>query len=85
MKWSRCEALRLLEEVRLFPYWEDSRRWCLEPSGQLSCRFYLNRLTYIPGGPPFLPFSMIWKFSVPPKVKILAWLVVHNMRFNPKM
>lgn len=29
--------LRMPEEVRLFPYREDVRRWCLETSGQFSC------------------------------------------------
>lgn len=70
--------LRLLEQVRLFPYKEDARRWSLEPSGQFSCKSYLNQLRNIPGSPPFLPQSLIWKSKVPPKVRVLAQLLVQG-------
>ncbi|KAM1060262.1 hypothetical protein TB1_024191 [Malus domestica] len=67
--------LQKVESVRLCHSREDRRRWNLEGSGQFTCKSYNSFLCNNDVMHQFPPFAQIWKAKVPPKVKILVWLV----------
>ncbi|XP_009335445.1 uncharacterized protein LOC103928158 [Pyrus x bretschneideri] len=72
------EAARLLqkvENVRLSQSRADDRRWKLELSGLFACKSYRSSLSNNGIVQHFPPSSQIWKSKVPPKVKVLVWLV----------
>ncbi|TQD89699.1 hypothetical protein C1H46_024693 [Malus baccata] len=70
--------LQKLEEVRLSPIKRDIRRWNLEVSGLFSCKSYRSLRSNDGIVHYFPPYPQIWKSKVPPKVKILVWLVANG-------
>ena len=70
--------LGLIERVVLQNSKVDTRRWNLEVSGVFTCKSFRNFLCKENPSPNFDPASFIWKSKVPPKVKILGWLVAHG-------
>ncbi|KAM2004953.1 hypothetical protein FF1_000090 [Malus domestica] len=67
--------LQKVEAVRLCLSRADRRRWILEGSGQFTCKSYFSFLRNNDSVHQFLPSPQIWKAKVPPKVKVLVWLV----------
>ena len=75
------EAARLLqkvENVHLSQSRADNRRWKLDLSGLFTCKSYRSFLSKNGIVQHFPPYSQIWKSKVPPKVKVLVWLVANG-------
>jgi hypothetical protein len=70
--------LVLLESVKLDVARVDTRRWKLETSGFFSSKSFYRFLIENNSDPVFLPANLIWKSKVPPKIKVLGWLVAHG-------
>ena len=83
--------LQTIHNVSLNSY-PDCRIWVRDPLG-FSCKSFLLSLTNDRELPSFEPFKFIWKSSIPYKIKVFAWLVVHGklntcdliQRRNPHM
>lgn len=56
----------------------DKRIWNLEPSGLFFCKSFLMHLLVKHSLPPVIPSHAIWKANVPPKVRVLAWIIAHS-------
>lgn len=70
--------LSLLDGFSLSSFIPDRRIWIANSSGVFSCKSYFDKLIGSPNLPIFLPSAMIWKASVPLKVHVFAWTVVHK-------
>ena len=70
----------------------DSRIWVRDPLG-FTCKSFFVSLLSVESLPRLQPFKFIWKCSIPYRVKVFAWLVVHDkvntcdlvQRWNPNM
>lgn len=70
---SRVESVVLLQNRC------DRRVWSLDSLGVFSVKLLYSHLINIPSSlSPSSPFSVVWKAKVTPKVRLLAWLVVHG-------
>ncbi|TQD70693.1 hypothetical protein C1H46_043772 [Malus baccata] len=76
-----ARLLQKVENIRLSQSRVDNRRWKLDLSGLFSCKSYRSFLSNNGIVQHFPPSSQIWKSKVPPKAKVLGWLVA-NRKLN---
>lgn len=70
--------LELLESIGLTVSEKDVRSSILDTSGNFSCKSIRNYISYDSFAHNFDPAIFIWKSKVPPKIKILGWLVMRK-------
>ena len=83
--------LQSLQLVALTPVL-DTRIWVIDTFG-FTCKSFFVSLLSVESLLRFHPFKFIWKSSIPYRVKVFAWLVVHGkvntcdlvQRRNPNM
>lgn len=71
-------VLGLVERINLVSSKRDVRKWKLEAFGTFSCKYIHNFLNEGSSDPSFSPAKFIWNAKVPPKMKVLGWLVAHQ-------
>ena len=67
-----------LSSVFFSPSLADSRTWSLSSSDLFSVKFFFLALSKVSNPILFLSAKFLWSSKAPPKVKALAWLVVHE-------
>ncbi|MEX5590999.1 hypothetical protein, partial [Pseudomonas urmiensis] len=66
--------LNSIEGFSLSSLIKDQRVWLGHKSGIFSCKSFFESIIQSSEDVPFVPYKMIWKVGIPPKVKVFAWL-----------
>ena len=69
------ELLDCLNNFQLNHVLEDKRLWIPNSSHIFSCKSALNKQRETLTLTVFSPFKLIWKSTIPHKIKVFAWLV----------
>ncbi|KAH9649476.1 DNA topoisomerase [Citrus sinensis] len=67
-----------IENLNIDELEEDKRKWKSEASGQYTCNPYFEKLCNDDSAGEFLPFKMIWKASIPPKIQVFLWALAQG-------
>ena len=70
------QLLQILETIKVSPAVEDRREWIVDSSGIFSCKSAFIWMRKDVSLPVNLQAKVIWKLTIPVKVKVFSWLLV---------
>ena len=70
------QLLQILESIRVSSAIEDKRVWIVDSSSVFSCKSAFIWLIKDDSLPVNLQAKIIWKLTIPIKIKVFCWLLV---------